>query len=290
LQARRFPENTGIYPDTGRPGRYDGDARPGNQTGWVPVTPPEKRRRDIVELVTKHDGLSVERLADLLDVSASTIRRDLRELADRELIERAHGGAVPATNVGGEPSFDQRVVQQLDEKRAIADRAVEEIREGQIVFFDSGTTTMQVARAAPADGSFVAVTNSPLLALELGDHAGSVKSTGGGFRPETKALVGPQAELYIRSSNFDLAFLGVNGIKRTGGLTCPNEEEASVKRHVMDNATRSVVVTVVEKFGRQQFREFATVDEIDFLVTDDRVPDEFRDLFSATELAEETRW
>jgi DeoR family fructose operon transcriptional repressor len=255
------------------------------------VSPPEKRRRDVVELVTEYGGLSVERLAEMVGVSESTVRRDLRELANRGLVERTHGGAVPVTNVGGEPSFTQRAVQQLDEKQAIARRAVEEIQAGQVVYFDSGTTTMQVAREAPDGGSFAAVTNSPLLTLELGKEDGIVKSVGGDFRGETKALVGPKAESYVRSSNFDLAFVGTNGVDANGALTAPNEEEANLKRLVIDNATRTVVVAVTEKFGERSFRQFGTVADVDLLITDGHVPDAFRDLFATTELLEEcARW
>lgn len=250
------------------------------------MSPPEKRRRDAVELVTEYDGLSVERLAELMGVSESTIRRDLRELADRGLVERTHGGAVPVTNVGGEPSFTQRAVQQLDEKQAIAARAVEEIQTGQVVYFDSGTTTMQVAREAPADGSFAAVTNSPLLTLELGKEDGIVKSAGGDFRGETKALVGPKTESYVRSSNFDLAFIGTNGIDTDGALSAPNEEEANLKRLVIDNATRTVVVAVTEKFGERSFRQFGTLADVDLLITDGHVPDAFRELFSQVDIVE----
>ena len=135
---------------------------------------PAERKRRIVELVTAADGRSVEALADELEFSKATIRRDLRELEDRGLIERSHGGAVPATSVGDEQAYGQKEVQNLDEKRAIADRAIEEISEGQVVFFDAGTTTMQVATQAPKDGSMLAVTNSPRLALEVGTEDNDV--------------------------------------------------------------------------------------------------------------------
>lgn len=250
------------------------------------MSTPEERRRTIVELVTKHGGLSVEALAERISVSESTVRRDLRDLTDRDLVERTHGGAVPITNVGVEQSFDRRVVQRLERKQAIAAEAVEEIQEGQVVYFDAGTTTMQIAREAPTDGSFVAVTNSPLLTPELGAEDGLVKLTGGEFRAETKALVGPTTETYIRDSNFDVAFLGVNGIEPDGTLSAPNEAEASLKRLVAANATRTVVVTVTEKFGEKSFRRFGSLDDVDVLVTDGRVPDEFRELFSDTELVE----
>ncbi|MFC7249214.1 HTH-type transcriptional regulator GlpR [Halomicroarcula sp. GCM10025324] len=250
------------------------------------MTTPETRRRSITELVTKHGGLSVEELASRLDVSESTIRRDLRNLADRNLVERTHGGVVPVTNVGIEHSFNRRLIQHLERKQAIADRAVEEISEGHVVYFDAGTTTMQVAKAAPGDDSTIAVTSSPLLLLELSKSDGTVKMTGGEYRPETKALVGPTTEDYIRNSNFDLAFIGVNGIEPDGMLSAPNESEAKIKRLVVEHSARTVVVTVGEKFGEQSFRRFGSIDDIDLLITDETVPDDYRDLFEDTELVE----
>ncbi len=254
--------------------------------GCGSVSTPEQRRRSITELVTKYGGLSVEELATRLEVSPSTIRRDLSDLADRNLVERTHGGAVPLTNVGVERAFDRRLVQNLDRKQAIAKRAVQEIHEGQVVYFDAGTTTMQVAKEVPNDSSTIIVTNAPLLLPELSRADGTVQLTGGEYRNETKALVGPTTEDYIRNSSFDVAFIGVNGIEADGTLSAPNESEAKIKQLAVEHAARTVVVTTTEKFGEQSFRRFGTIDDIDLLVTDSRVPDEFRDMFDETALVE----
>jgi DeoR family fructose operon transcriptional repressor len=251
------------------------------------VTTPEQRRRSITELVTKHGSLSVEELATRLDVSESTIRRDLRDLADRNLVERTHGGVAPMTNVGIERSFNRRLIQHLERKQAIADRAVEEISEGHVVYFDAGTTTMQVAKMLPDDDSTIAVTSSPMLVLELSKSDGTVKMTGGEYRDETKALVGPTTEDYIRNSNFDLAFIGVNGIEPDGMLSAPNESEAKIKQLVVEHSARTVVVTTAEKFDEQSFRRFGSIEDIDLLITDKRVPDDYRDLFDDIELVED---
>lgn len=245
------------------------------------MTAPEARRRRIVELVTDHNGLSVEEIVEHFDVSGSTIRRDLRELADRDLLERTHGGAMPVTTARSERPFDQKVVEGHDRKRAIARRAIQEVQQGQIVFFDSGTTTLQIARAAPTDGSFVSVTNSPLLAVELGKDDGMVRMTGGAFREESMGLVGPTAESYVRSSNFDLAFVGTNGITAEGALTAPVEYEAGLKELVVAKTTRPVVVADHTKFGERTFREFATLEEISAVVTDAPLSERFHDTFEA---------
>jgi DeoR family fructose operon transcriptional repressor len=247
---------------------------------------PAERKRQIVEKVTEDGGQSVEDLAATLDVSKATIRRDLRDLEERGLIERSHGGAVPVMSVGGEQTYDQREVQNLDAKRAIAARAVEEIREGAVVFFDSGTTTTEVARSAPKDGSFLAVTNSPRLAVELGQEENDVKLTGGTLRRRTRALVGPTAESFMGRMNFDLLFLGTNAINDEGSLTTPNEDEARMKELMVERSKRVVLVSDTSKLSQQSFVEFAHLDDVDVFVTDVPIP-EHGELFEASNVAVE---
>jgi DeoR family fructose operon transcriptional repressor len=240
---------------------------------------PAERKRRIVELVSADDGRSVEGLSEELDYSKATIRRDLRELAERGLIERSHGGAVPVTTVGREQTYGQKEVQNLDGKRAIAKRAVSEISEGQVVFFDSGTTTMQVARHAPKDGSMLSVTNSPRLAVELSKEDNDVKLTGGTLRRRTRALVGPTAESFMERTNFDLLFLGTNAVDLEGGLTTPNEDEARMKQLMVEKASRVVLVADTTKVGKRSFVQFAGLDDVDLFVTDGELPMRERNAF-----------
>jgi DeoR/GlpR family transcriptional regulator of sugar metabolism len=245
---------------------------------------PAERKRRIVELVTAADGRSVEALAEELGYSKATIRRDLQELEDQGLIERSHGGAVPVTSVGHEQAYGQKEVQNLDAKRAIAERAVAEITEGQVVFFDAGTTTMQVAQNAPKDGSMLAVTNSPRLAVELGKEDNDVKLTGGTLRRRTRSLVGPTAESFLERTNFDLLFLGANAVDVESGLTTPNEEEARVKELMVQRASRVVLVADASKIGERSFVTFADLSDVDLFVTAGEIDDEVRERFEAEDV------
>lgn len=251
---------------------------------------PENRKRKIVELVSERDGCSVSELSEALGYSEATIRRDLQELGEENLVERSHGGAVPVTHVGKEQNYDQREIQNLERKAAIGERAAEEIQEGQVVFFDSGTTTMQVAERAPTDGSIIPVTNSPLLALKLGEGDNEVKLTGGTLRQRTKALVGPTAVSTLRGMNFDLLFLGTNGIDLQSGLTTPNEEEARVKELMIENANLVVLVADGSKLDSQSFARFGRLDDVDLFVTDATIPADYAAAFddAAVTIAEVT--
>lgn len=228
---------------------------------------PAERKRTIVQLVSDRDGCSVSELAAELEFSKATIRRDLRDLESEGRIERSHGGAVPTTSVGTERPYGQREVEQLAEKQAIAERAAEEVREGQVVFFDAGSTTMEVARAV-SDTDYVAATNMPELATELADREVKTKLTGGSFRPRTRALVGPTAERFIGRTNFDLLFLGTNALDGVAGLSTPNEGEASIKELMVAQSSRVVLVADETKFGERSFMTFADLDAVDLLVTD----------------------
>lgn len=245
---------------------------------------PAERKREIVDTVIDSDGCSVTELSEMLDVSKATIRRDLSDLEDEGRIERSHGGALPVRTVASEQSYSQRGVQNLEAKRAIGARASEEFHEQQVVFFDAGTTTMEVARAAPADVAFIAATNFPELALELAEEERDVKLTGGTLRPQTKALVGPTGEAFMEKKNFDQVFLGTNSIHPAAGLTTPNEDEARMKELMCANAQRVVVVADASKFGRTSFVRFADFETLDMLITDAVVDGEMREAFEAADV------
>jgi len=244
---------------------------------------PDSRRREIIEQVREHDGCSVTDLADRLGFSKATIRRDLRDLDAEGLIERSHGGAVPTKTIGRERSYDQREIRNLDAKTAIGERAAGEIDAGAIVFFDTGTTTMAAARAAPEDEDFLAVTNSPLCALELGEDDREVKLTGGTLRPRTQALVGPSAEEFMERIHVDLAFLGTNAIDAERGLMTPNEDEARVKRLMVEHAERVVLLADRSKLGERSFVGFTDLADLDCFLTDaapDEEDGEYREAFA----------
>ena len=242
---------------------------------------PAERKRTIVEQVSEEGGRSVSELAETLDYSKATIRRDLRDLEDEGRIERSHGGAVPVTTVGHERPYGQREVQRLDAKRAIAARAVEELAPGQVVFFDAGTTTVEVAKRAPKDGSILAATNSLQLASELGGEETEVKVTGGTLRDRTRALVGPSAETFMERMNFDVLFLGTNAIDAETGLATPNEDEARMKQLMVETSATVVLVADSSKAGERSFVRFADLDDVDLFVTDDGLDRRHRDAFES---------
>lgn len=246
---------------------------------------PAERKRRIVELVTEREGCSVAALADELDFSKATIRRDLQDLEDDGRVERSHGGAVPVSAVGQEPTYDEREVERLDAKRAIGQRAARELRADQVAFFDAGTTTMSVARAVPTEAGVTAVTNMPELGAALLDRGFEVTLTGGSMRERTRALVGPAAESFLERRHVDLLFLGTNGLAANVGLTTPNQEEAAMKSLMVEHAARVVLVADSSKFGERHFVTFADLAAVDLLVTDEPPTGDLADALAEAEVS-----
>lgn len=232
----------------------------------------EERLQKINQYIQNNARASVHRLCELLDVSESTIRRDLTELERRQLLKRTHGGAIRMESVGFEPSYLEKADQQREEKQKIAEKAAELIQDGDSLLVDAGTTTLYLAPHLARFHRLTVVTNSIHLIQQLSTTPDiTLLSTGGVLRPNTMALVGPVAEDVLGQVRVDKAFIAVNGIDKEMGLTTPNITEASVKKKMMQVADQIYVLADHSKIGRVSFAKFGGLDEIDGCVTSDLV-------------------
>jgi DeoR/GlpR family transcriptional regulator of sugar metabolism len=200
------------------------------------------------------------------------------------------GGAVPVTEGRThEPGFEAKSGLELSEKSDIARAAAALAAPGSAVALSGGTTTFAVAHQLLDVPDLMVVTNSVRVAdvfhgvpytAEPGHGTATVVLTGG-VRTPSDALVGPVADAAIGSLHFDVLFLGVHGISREAGLSTPNLAEAETNRHFIRSARRVVVVADHTKWGTTGLSTFASLDEVDVLVTDTGLPEQAR-----TELAE----
>jgi DeoR/GlpR family transcriptional regulator of sugar metabolism len=230
----------------------------------------QERRDAILRALVPSGAATVADLAEGLGVSEMTIRRDLGVLADQQLVDKVHGGAVLAKGGGAEPHFATKRRINAAAKAAIAQATVAMIRDGMTVALSAGTTTWQVARrlrGGVRDLTFVTNSLNVAGALESnGWH--SIVVSGGSFRTPSDALVGPFANHILRQLNVDLLVLGVHSIDARVGLTTPNIAEAETNRIMVAGARRVVVVADSSKLGQVSLATFAGIDEVDELVTD----------------------
>jgi DeoR/GlpR family transcriptional regulator of sugar metabolism len=242
-----------------------------------------RHRQSLILQAVRSDGSArVSDLTQRLGVSDMTIRRDLEVLARDGLVEKVHGGAVlPGSPASHEPGFEAKLVLERPEKTAIARAAASIVTPGtghRDRFGDHHVRAGPVpARRARAHHRHQLTAGyQPVQRTRgLDGTADSVVLTGG-VRTPSDALVGPVADLTIRSLHFDLLFLGCYGFDVNAGLTTPNLAEAETNRALIRVARRVVVLADHTKWSLVGLSSFARLSEVDVLITDDMLPADAR--------------
>ncbi len=236
-----------------------------------------RQRHDvIVEHIRRNGSARVRELAEQLDVSEMTVRRDLDALAEQRLIDKVHGGATRVADTSSfEPGFDAKQDRQRAEKNLIARRALDFVTPNSSVGLTAGTTTWTFARHLHAIENLTVVTNAPSIAQTLyhaTDPVASVVLTGG-VRTPSDALVGPIATSALSGLHIDVLFLGVHGMDVGLGFSTPNLAEAEVNRAFIQSARRVVVLADHTKWGTRGLAQIAPLERADVLVSDSALPE-----------------
>jgi DeoR/GlpR family transcriptional regulator of sugar metabolism len=226
-----------------------------------------QRKQLILDVLARDGQVVAKRLSRELELSEDTIRRDLRELAADGLLQRVHGGALPASpTVAALPA---RRTMATEAKAALGAAAVKLIAPGQMVIFDGGTTNLEIVRHLPPNLCFTAITHSPTIAVELEAHAAvDVFLIGGRLFRHSMVTIGALAIEEISRIRADLFFLGVTGIHPHEGCTTGDMEEAAVKRALMSRAAETVVLATNEKLGAVSPFQIAPIAEIGSVIVD----------------------
>lgn len=236
---------------------------------------PQERHARILELLATSGRVEVTTLADELDVTTETIRRDLTKLVRQGLVRRVHGGAIHVERIGYEPTLSMRGERFAAEKERIARASVALIPDGGSILLDSGTTTMALCRLLPPDRDLTVVTNSIPVASLLGAMPNvDFYLLGGRVRARTAAAVGDWSSTALGGLVVDVAFVGTNGLTVEHGLTTPNPDEAATKAAMITASRRVVLLTDHSKVGAVQFCKFGNLADIDTIVTDTGLDDE----------------
>jgi DeoR family transcriptional regulator, fructose operon transcriptional repressor len=248
----------------------------------------EERKSKILQRLEDEERVDVIELGKLLEVSESTVRRDLKELEEANLLKRTHGGAVSmrmATkqSVTIEPSFLEKEIQHPSEKKAIARKALEWIKEGDTILLDSGTTTFYILQELKSFKHLTVVTNAIISPAFLELHSGiELLFLGGLYRPQTQSLIGMFTEQCLNLIRVDKCFIATNGVDPSIGLTTPSMAEAEIKRKMISCAQEVILVTDSSKFGKSSFAKFADLDDVDVCITDSGIREEERKSLSTS--------
>ena len=235
----------------------------------------QERRQKIVEFVNRLGTVSFAQLkAAFPEVSEMTLRTDLKALDEERRLVRVHGGAKSVEVIVGTDDFLlRRTLRAAPEKAQIAQKALSLLRPDMTIYLDSGSTTTALARLLP-DERYQIFTNSLSCASELLRLTRARVFLPGGFLNRySQSMCGIQPMQTIGRVNFDLALIGTTSYAEKTGFSCGMEEEAQLKRAVIAQSEHSYVLMDAGKVGLTSAFTFASLTDVDGIVSDDALPD-----------------
>ncbi len=244
-----------------------------------------QRQSRLRELLAQRRILPLDSLARELDVSQSTIRRDLDELQRQGLVQPTHGGVIWIGDQGISSAaqatqarlyaFNQRMGVQLEAKRRIAKAALALVPSEQTILLDGGTTTFYLAEQLRGRSLQIITNSLPIANLFMDDNNVELIITGGLMYPRYGVMLGPTAENFISTIHASRMFFSSAGI-HNGVLFNQNLLLVSAEKRMMEQSQQVVLLADSEKFGQQALAELCNLSEIDVVVTDEGLTTEHR--------------
>ncbi|MBB6453562.1 DeoR family fructose operon transcriptional repressor [Salirhabdus euzebyi] len=219
-----------------------------------------ERHQIILKLIKENHTVAIHTLVEATQSSESTIRRDLAYLEEENKLKRVHGGATYVRPKSEELSLHAKSTIHLDKKLAIAEYAAKLVQNGDCIYLDAGTTTLQMIPFLK-DKQIVVVTNNLTILDLLMEHQITSYVTGGFMKSTTKALVGQHAINQIKQFRFDKCFIGANGIHPDYGYTTPDPDEAAMKLTALEMSQNKYIVADETKFNEVSFSKIIDLHE-----------------------------
>jgi DeoR family transcriptional regulator, glycerol-3-phosphate regulon repressor len=230
-----------------------------------------ERQMEILNLARAQRRVSVDELAEKFSVTSQTIRRELNDLCERQMLQRVHGGAVLLSGIEN-VAYDSRRVLAPEAKRRIGVKAASLIPGNCALFINIGTTTEQVAQALTSHVGLVAITNNINVANILRPaHGIEVIVAGGVVRRSDGGIVGEATVDFINQFKVDYAVIGASAIDQDGTILDYDYREVWVSQAIMRNARQVILVADAMKFRRTAPMRIGHFSQINVFVTDEEL-------------------
>lgn len=233
----------------------------------------------ILDLLKENKVMSVKELAKIFGVSDMTIRRDLDILKDSGVVSRSYGYATLEESKqvlieNGEYydiPFEQ--IKNSAEKESIAKYAAALIEPQDVVIIDSGTTTYRLPKYIPEDKNITAVSYNFGILAELRKNTGiNIIFAGGYYYPEDQMFTSKENVEFIRNLRANKSFISASGMHQNLGITCIHSHEIENKKAIIASSMTRILLMDSSKFGLVRSSYFASLTDIDILVTDSGIP------------------
>ncbi|OYQ38910.1 DeoR family transcriptional regulator [Rhodoferax sp. TH121] len=242
---------------------------------------PNPRQLTLLSLVQARGSVSVEQLAEHLQVTLQTVRRDVQRLADEGLLARFHGGVRVPSSTTENIAHQQRESLNAEGKSRIARAVAAAVPNGCSLILNIGTTTEAVAHALSEHSGLRVITNNLNVARILSANPRTeVIVTGGVVRGRDQGVVGEAAVDFIRQFKVDLAVMGISGIEADGTLRDYDYREVKVAQTILSHAREVWMAADASKFNRPAMVEVGQLSQVDRLFTDAAPPDPFPQLLA----------
>ena len=234
------------------------------------------RLEQIMDYLKGHNLVTVDQLVAATSASPATIRRDLIKLDQEGVISRSHGGVTLNRFIPSQPTTLEKMQRNLSEKHAIASAAASLVKAGDAIVLDAGTTMIELARQLTHLPLRV-ITSDLHIALFLSEFKQiEVTIIGGRIDDSSQSCVGEHGLKLLQGIWPDLAFVSCNGWDLEKGITSPTEEKAALKRALIDNAQRRVLLADSSKYGSWSLFNVARLDSLTDIITDAQLADDIR--------------
>ncbi len=230
----------------------------------------EERYDKILEILEEENYVSARKLSRMLYVSLPTIRRDLAELQLRKQIIRSHGGAKKIQNEHIVSPLDYRKTVNSAEKRKLCHGAVTFVQDGDIVFVDASTTSLQIADFLAEKKNLTVLTNGIPLAAILVKKGIKTYCTGGEIFENSLANFGSFAEEFIQKFNIDILIFSCHGVNEKGILTDPSLPETQIRKTAIAQSKKTVFLCDESKLRRSAPFNLVPIQKIDYIVTNSK--------------------
>ena len=229
------------------------------------------RYTKLLEIVNDNKRIEVSKLAELLNVSQVTIRKDLDILEEKSLLKREHGYAV----ITSSDDINSRLAFSYDIKRKIAHLAYELVADGETVMIESGSCCALLAEElAYHKKDITIITNSTFITSFIREGNAKVVLLGGDYQPESQVVVGPLTRDCMKNFFVDKLFIGTDGYNSKIGFTGKNLMRTETVKAMGESANKIIILTESSKFlERGVVSQFRT-EEIDYVLTDTNIPDD----------------
>lgn len=230
---------------------------------------PVERRTEITNYLKEHGRVVVEELAEKLNVSTMTIRRDLQILEEEGFVTRTYGGAVLKEQLIKEVPYKEKAITNIESKIKIAKYASALVEEGHTIILDSGTTNMEIAKEIADIKNINVITNDVMIAAFLYQYENiKVYCCGGLIQKNTGTIIGSYAKDFFQDIFADIVFMGASAVDVEYGITTPSIEKAKLKQMMLKAGEKKVLVTDSSKFGKKSFAKVCSIDFLDLIITD----------------------